>query len=783
MAVKTNTVWAVDIGSNSLKAIHLHLDGEIVEVIGFDNIEHGKILTDPKITEQERQEHIAITLRNFLSRNDVSKDEVAIQVPSHSSFARFVKLPPVEARRIPEIVKFEAIQQIPFDINEVQWDWQIISEPGSVETKVGIFAIRNEVVNTALDQFAGENIKVSHIQMASMAIYNYILYDRKEISASSKQAIIAMDMGAENTDLVICTKSAVWQRCIPVGGNAFTRAISETFKLNFQKAEKLKRTAAMSKYSRQIFHAMRPVFSDLAAEVQRSLGFYTSSNPSVKFTKVIALGGAMKMRGLVKFLQQTIQVPFVRPDSFEKLQIAPEVSAAKFHDNVSELGIVYGLGLQALDQSKIRSNLLPKAIARAMAWATKAKVLAVAAAVLLVVVMLAFGKTFSDRSKYNSNAKIRTSNEATIRKVKQAQNDLEKEKARASKSESLIKKEYEFFKYRQIVPLLYQTIVSTLPNEINNSDDAELYQAFINGDVDAVKKIPRKERKQLFITSISFDFAEDLTTTIVGSTSITPRHTGSPTRPGAMGPPPPGGMPMPGGPPPIFRQPADRNRRPTGDVQQQDPKAGFIVTIEGYSPYGDISELLDPASPGKNESKWGFITRLMHLDKIKINGKDCPFELYGKSPKEYKADHFKMDYGEVDPSVQGTPKGIGVAQQKKTAAAATNRGVGRYDNMPTNNFGAGSTNIILIDPMTKETVSKIAMLKPDGEPKIGPGGKPIYTVNDHWFRIDAQFVWKDAPEELFTRGDMQGGANLWGGTRERGDLSRSDHSIANPGGN
>ena len=85
-----------------------------------------------------------------------------------------------------------------------------------------------------------------------------------------KKAIVIVNMGSENTELVVCTKYVVWQRVIPIGGNNFTQAIADTFKLTFAKAEKLKRKAPMSKYAKQIFHAMRPVFTDMGSEIQRS---------------------------------------------------------------------------------------------------------------------------------------------------------------------------------------------------------------------------------------------------------------------------------------------------------------------------------------------------------------------------------------------------------------------------------------------------------------------------------------------------------------------------------
>jgi len=212
MAAETGTVWAIDIGNSSLKALYLSTERGVVEVIGFDNIRHGKILSGSNVTEAEREELIALSLRKFVNKYDLSMDEIAVSVPSQNSFARFVNLPPVEEKRIPEMVKFEAVQQIPFGINDVQWDWQLMTEPGSPEIKVGIFAIKNEVVNSALEHFNREDIQVSYVQMAPMALYNYLLNDRPDLVTSDSQATVVLNIGAENTDLVVCTKSAVWQR-------------------------------------------------------------------------------------------------------------------------------------------------------------------------------------------------------------------------------------------------------------------------------------------------------------------------------------------------------------------------------------------------------------------------------------------------------------------------------------------------------------------------------------------------------------------------------------------
>ena len=407
MASGANSVWALDLGNNSLKALCLSNVNGVVTVTGFDSIEHEKILNSAGVKATEKDELIAMSIRKFVQQNDVSKDDVIVAVPSQSSFARFVKLPPVEKKRIPEIVKFEAAQQIPFDLNDVQWDWQVMSEAEATEQRVGIFAIKNDVVMASLEHYSRQDIRVKYVQMTPMALYNFALYDRAETSKSDNQAVVLIDIGCENTDLVVCTKSTVWQRCIPMGGNAFTKAVADAFRLNFDKAEKLKRTAAMSKYARQIFQAMRPVFTDLASEIQRSLGFYTSSNTGVKLMKVIAMGGGTKMRGLLQYLQQTLQLPVEKPDSFLKLSLSSEVSAAKFHENVCDFGVVYGLGLQGLGLSRLYDNLLPRSIARSMMWTSKTKYFTMAACLLLGVSLLSLGRTVFDKVAYKNNEQLR----------------------------------------------------------------------------------------------------------------------------------------------------------------------------------------------------------------------------------------------------------------------------------------------------------------------------------------------------------------------------------------
>ncbi|MHC4535271.1 MAG: type IV pilus assembly protein PilM [Planctomycetota bacterium] len=729
MAAETDAVWAIDIGNSSLKALYLSTERGVVEVIGFDNIRHGKILSGDGVTDAEREELVALSLRKFVNKYDLSIDEIIISVPSQNSFARFVNLPPVEEKRIPEMVKFEAVQQIPFGINDVQWDWQLMTEPDSPEIKVGIFAIKNEVVNAALEHFSREDVQIGYVQMAPMALYNYLLHDRPDMATSDKQATVVLNVGADNTDLVVCTKSSVWQRCILIGGNSFTRAISDAFRLNFEKAEKLKRTAPVSKYARQIFQAMRPVFTDLGSEVQRSLGFYNNSNPDIKITRIIALGGGTKLRGLLKYLQQTLQIPVERPDSFKRLGMGPGVSPAKFHENVSGFGVVYGLALQGLGIARIESNLLPRSIARSMAWASKGKYFITAACMLLAVSLLCFGRTGLDKMNYSKGGPNRDKTNRILGDLDAAKDELNAVKRLGDESAAIIEKELEPFKYREMIPSLYDTIISALPNEKNNPKQAKLYQAFAAGDVKGIKDNfeRRKSRKQIFITNMETFFSSDLASAQFGGADMFRKSRGM-SGPegegyegmeyememmemmGGYGDYYPGGMYGMGGQPGEEKLP------------------GFIVTIGGYSPYENIAELLDPYGVEEDDDRWGVVTRLLHLDDF-VDG-NSPFEVYKKTDPN----QFSIDIGEVDREVE-MPVGIGVTDL-------------RYRPVPAGTSPEEGAEWILVDPMTKETISKVAEWEDNGSKKLDRRGQQMFTVNDHWFVLNVKFLWRDAPESV-----------------------------------
>jgi type IV pilus assembly protein PilM len=368
---ETTGAWGIDIGQAGLKAIRLkyaEAAGQVLAV-AFDYVPHPKILSQPDAIPDEL---ISQALERFLSRNDVKGDKVCISVPGQTALTRFIQLPPVESSKVAEIVKYEARQQIPFALEDVCWQWQTLGS-GTVESgymleaEVGLFAMKRDQVNQHLKPFANHGVEVDLVQIAPLALYNFLAYDRlgvrpgEDIPAKEDHTIV-LDMGADNTTLMVSNGQKIWIRNVPIGGNHFTRALTKEMKLTFAKAEHLKINATKAPDPRSVFQALRPVFNDYVSEIQRSIGYFSSVNRNAKIGRILGLGNGFKLAGLQKFLQQNLQYEIERVNSFQAIGGDAVLNASLFDENRLSFAVPYGLALQGLGLTRIHVDLLPEEI-------------------------------------------------------------------------------------------------------------------------------------------------------------------------------------------------------------------------------------------------------------------------------------------------------------------------------------------------------------------------------------------------------------------------------------
>lgn len=365
-------VWGIEIGQTALKALHCTKKGDEILADGFDLIEYPKILSQPDANPDEM---IAEALTQLLERNDAIRDPVCISVPGQSGLAKFFKPPPVDLKKIADIVRYEAKQQIPFELSDVIWDYQMmpgamLQEGYALESEVGLFAMKREQAYRQLAPFEDADIEVDVVQLAPIALYNAIAYDRMneridndEFDAENPPtSTVVLSIGTDSSDLIITNGFRIWQRSMPIGGNHFTRQLTKDLKLTFAKAEHLKRNAREAVDPKLVFQTMRPVFNDLVTEVQRSIGFFRSMDKKAEITELLITGNTVKMPGLAAYLGKNLGYEVHMLDRFNRLGGEDVLSIPTFRDNAPTFAVCYGLCLQGLGLGQVHTSLVPREI-------------------------------------------------------------------------------------------------------------------------------------------------------------------------------------------------------------------------------------------------------------------------------------------------------------------------------------------------------------------------------------------------------------------------------------
>jgi len=569
---KTEAVWCLDVGNASLKALKCAPGDRIdqIRVEAFDYIEYPKLLTQPGA---ESQEILADALKQLVSRNNLRRQRVAISVPGQSGLARFIKLPPVEAKRIPDIVRYEARQQIPFSLDEVVWSYQRmrggIEEEGFIaEAEIGLFAMKRDQVYRALQPLAALGIEADIVQLSPLTLYNFLVFERWDELPSDAEYdpdnpppyYIILSMGTDASDLVITNGFRVWQRSVPLGGNHFTRALTKELKLTFAKAEHIKRNPTAAEDPRAVFQAMRPVFNDLLTELHRSINYFSSINRTAEIRWLIPLGNAMKLPGLRRYLGTSLGYELIDITSFRGL-VGPEVvQSPSFQENILTFAVCYGLAVQALGKGRIETNLLPREVIQERLIRSK-KPWAVAAAAAL---LLGFSLTFVGYSRALGLMSPQRYGAAEQRaaEVAKLSQSLQQEKSGA---ESALK----------ATDQVGQNLVSHVEGRVQWLELLRAINECLPRDPEDRKPQEIERRNELHIVNIETQYMQDLSQWFA-LVSQWYQPMDSPAGSSAGGPPVSGGtLPTLGGPPGMPAGAASgTSQGPSGP--------GYVIQLTGY---------------------------------------------------------------------------------------------------------------------------------------------------------------------------------------------------------
>ena len=447
--------WALDLGEWSLKVVRGRADkktGRIVIDL-YDEIRYDTLDVGEEATSADK---FQAGLAAFAGKYQVPKRaNLCVAVSGSEVFSRFINLPPVP-ESISEIIHYEARQQIPFDISEVVWDYQPIKEehqPGE-EIEVGLFALKREGVDELMRLLAPWRRNLRVVQDAPLAVYNLLRFE-----GVVNEPMIVLDMGASTTDLLVVNPPRFWLRPLLLGGNAITERIQTHFGISYQESERIKERASESAREAQLLRVIRPVVGNMLSEIQRSLGYYKSLAKGVKFTKILALGNAFKLRGLDKALAEGLQYPIEELTDIQRFDFAPPLTRKDFLPHLGGACSALGLLVQGLGLGHIKINLVPEELTRAAVMGRKRPMLVGAAAGLLVIALIFVVSERAQSKELAGNVGTGEEMDKRIRRIDQDFAEAQRQtKVQEDKLKSLAQPEVGRDILLQIIPDIVQAL-------------------------------------------------------------------------------------------------------------------------------------------------------------------------------------------------------------------------------------------------------------------------------------------------------------------------------------
>ncbi len=290
------------------------------------------------------------------------------------------------------IIGFEAQQNVPFPIDEVIWDYQIMGESKENIWDVALVAIKADQLDEINASVNKGGLKSFVIDVAPMALSNAFRYNYSDLSGCS----LLIDIGARTTNLVFVEDKRVFSRSIPVGGSTISAAISKEFKQEITVGEKLKIEKGLvglgGNYAEpedpieaRISKIVRSTMTRLHAEVARSISFYRQNQSGSAPVRAFLCGGTVGLPYMVEFFSEKLQMPIEHFNSLRNVTVASQEVAAQLAARPTSLGEVVGCALRFLGNAPIEINLRPHSVVREQNLAKRKPFLILAASCLLLI--------------------------------------------------------------------------------------------------------------------------------------------------------------------------------------------------------------------------------------------------------------------------------------------------------------------------------------------------------------------------------------------------------------
>jgi type IV pilus assembly protein PilM len=368
------------------RLITLNLGSQTIGLAEFRVAHGGLVLVNYRLREvpldpetgQRRDAHVgfeesAAVLRAMMHEMQILRRPVNYAVPAQSVFARFVELPPVVGEKLDKIISFEAQQNVPFPLDEVVWDYQLVGGGLGEQIQVVLVAIKVDLLDQANAAVEGTGLQTSIVDIAPMALYNAFRNSYPKVRDCS----LLLDIGARTTNILFIESGRIFLRSIPLGGTAITAAIAREFNETFAAAEARKKQDGFvglgGAYAEpadpnvgRVSKIARSTMTRLHAELMRSITHYRAQQQGNRPARIFLCGGGAGMPYMREFFHEKFQVPIEFFNPLQNVTVA-ESRLSGMQDvahSAHLLGELVGLALRRVTVCPMELNLRPASVVR-----------------------------------------------------------------------------------------------------------------------------------------------------------------------------------------------------------------------------------------------------------------------------------------------------------------------------------------------------------------------------------------------------------------------------------
>jgi type IV pilus assembly protein PilM len=332
----------LDIGSSSIKAVVLDWGKKTPKLKHFgmiplppEAIVDGAFMDSASIVE---------SIRSLIEGLKIKTNQVAVSISGHSVYIKTINVPSMSEVQLEESIKWEAEQQIPFDIDDVNLDFQILEEQVSPDQMpVLLVAAKKDMINdyTAVIEEAGLQPTIVDVDVFAIENAYNLNFETPE-----EDVVALVNIGASVMNInILKGGTSAFTRDISIGGRQITEEIQKRLKMTYEEAEALKiRERDAGAQSQEVERIIQATAEQLATEVRRSLEFFAASSSGGEIKKIFLSGGCAKIQMLPGLIEERISMPVEVFNPFAKIEYNPDTFDPEYIKQIAPLAAV-GVGL------------------------------------------------------------------------------------------------------------------------------------------------------------------------------------------------------------------------------------------------------------------------------------------------------------------------------------------------------------------------------------------------------------------------------------------------------